>query len=71
MKHSRYDYDHHNTDSIAQLFEHKNDSNMQSMKQKQSESHERSELEGKSSEGAIASEQKTSVEESLGMQREG
>lgn len=30
MKQSRYDYDHHNTDSIAQLFEGKTDSNIPS-----------------------------------------
>jgi hypothetical protein len=44
MKQSRYDYDHHNTDSIAQLFEHKNDSHVNSNKQKPSDS-------GPSSEG--------------------
>jgi hypothetical protein len=55
MKHSRYDYDHHNTDSIAQLFEHKNDSNMHITKQKLSIPQGRSEPEGKSSEGVITS----------------
>ena len=55
----------------GQAYAHKIYSNMHSIKQKQWESQENSELEGKSSEGAIASEQKTSVEETLSVQTEG
>lgn len=43
MKQSRYDYDHHNTDSIAQLFEGKNDSNIPSTIKTKRESIDKSE----------------------------
>ncbi len=44
MKQSRYDEDHHNTDSIAQLFEHKNDSQLPSSIKTKRESLEKSEV---------------------------
>ena len=57
MKHSRYDYDHHNTDSIAQLFEAKNESHIQSYNTKRSQSIINSEVPPIS-----LSEQKMSIE---------
>lgn len=68
MKQSRYDYDHYNTDSIAQLFEGKNDSNLPTTKAKRSDVNN-------SSDGLQAqskSDQKMSLQsESLATQREG
>lgn len=66
MKQSRYDYDHHNTDSIAQLFEAKNESHIQSYNTKRSQSIGNSEVPPIS-----LSEQKISIESESATQREG
>lgn len=65
MRHSRYDEDHHNTDSIAQLFEAKNESHLHSYNTQRSQSIVNSEVPPIS-----LSEQKMSLESESQAHRE-